>query len=280
MGTKHRVSPLVRHVQRTGLFVSIVSVLVCSAIYATEVSADDADLAKKLQNPIATLISMPIKVDWDTNIGDADADRTTYVVQPVIPFELNDKVNVISRTIVPVYVDAESPVPGGKDSTGMGDILQSFFFSPEAATASGWIWGAGPALSLPTGDDGVTSDKFSVGPTAVFLKQTGGWTYGGLANQLWSVSGDDDAADVSNTFLQPFLSYTTKKRTTYGINTESSYDWKSEDWTVPINLTVSQLVRFGKQPISLQAGYRYYVDSPNDVLDWGLRFQVTLLFPK
>lgn len=241
---------------------------------------DDAELAKKLQNPIASLISMPIKFDGDTDIGPAEADRSTYVVQPVIPVSLNKNVNVISRTIVPLYVDAESPVMGGSDVSGMGDILQSFFFSPKAPTTGGWVWGAGPALSLPTGDDGVTSDKFSVGPTAVVLKQVGGWTYGGLFNHLWSISGDDDSQDVSNTFLQPFVSYTTKSHTSFALNTESSYDWEAEEWVVPVNLTVSQLVKFGKQPVSLQVGYRNYVDTPTGGPDWGLRFQVTILFPK
>jgi hypothetical protein len=128
------------------------------------------------------MISVPIKLDWDTNIGTADADRSTYLVQPAVPFSLNENVNVISRTIVAVYIDADSPVTGGNDTTGMGDILQSFFIGPKAPTAGGWIWGAGPALSFPTGDDGLTLDKFSIGPTAVALRQHDGWTYGGLAN--------------------------------------------------------------------------------------------------
>jgi hypothetical protein len=244
-------------------------------------AADDAaELAKKLSNPIAALISVPIKVDWDTGIVTADADRLTYTVQPVIPFELNDSWNVISRTIVPFYIDAESPVMGGDDYTGMGDIVQSFFISPKAPTARGWIWGAGPVLALPTGDDGLTSDKFSSGPTVVALKQVSGWTFGALTNHLWSFSSDDDRLDVNATFLQPFLSFTTKTQTTLSINTESTYNWPAEEWTVPINLSVSQLIKFGKQPISLQVGYRYYADSPNDALDWGLRCQVTFLFPK
>ena len=248
---------------------------------AEEKKADDAaELAKKLSNPIAALISVPIKFDWDTGIGTADADRSSFTIQPVIPFGLNDTWNVISRTIVPFYIDAESPVLGGSDTNGMGDILQSFFFTSKAPTARGWIWGVGPVLGLPTGDDGLTTDKFSVGPNALALKQVGGWTYGALVNHLWSVSGDDDRSDVSATFLQPFLSYATKTHTTFGLNTESSYDWEAEEWTVPINVTVSQLIKVGKQPISLQVGYRNYVDSPNDVMDWGLRFQVTFLFPK
>lgn len=95
-------------------------------------AVDDAELAKQTQNPIASLISVPIKVDWDTDIGSADADRTTFVVQPVIPISLNEDWNVISRTIVPVYIDAESPVDGGQNYKGNGDVLQSFFFSPRS----------------------------------------------------------------------------------------------------------------------------------------------------
>jgi len=270
----------VRKIQIKGIFSGLLAMMACGVIYAQQAAADETDLAKQLANPIADLISLPMKLDWDTDIGDADADRSTYVVQPVIPIGLNATWNIISRTIVPVYIDAESPVKGGNDETGMGDILQSFFFSPKAPTADGWIWGAGPALSFPTGDDGLTSDKFSVGPTAVVLKQTEGWTFGALANQLWSISGDDAAEDVSSLFLQPFISYTTKRHTTYSLNTESTYDWKTNDWTVPINLAVSQLMVFGRQPVQFQLGYRDYAESPDDTFDWGLRLQVTFLFPE
>ncbi len=269
------------------------SLLACtfvgSAVYSQHASADDAaELAKKLSNPISSLISMPIKLDWDSDIGAADVNRSTYFIQPVIPIGLNDKWNIISRTIVPFHIDAESSVAGVSDTTGMGDILQSFFFSPKAPTAGGLIWGVGPLLSVPTGSDGLTSDKFSMGPTAILLKQDGPWTIGFLGSQLWSVSGDDDVSDVSSTFLQPFASYTTKTHTTFGLNTESSYNGKADDgeeWTVPINLTVAQLMEFGKQPVQFQLGYRNYVSSPDDaqgdeVMDWGLRFQVTFLFPK
>jgi len=254
--------------------------LLGSFTFAQTVHADDAaELANKLQNPVANLISVPMKLDWDTDIGPANADRSTYLVQPVIPINLNDSWNIISRTITPIYIDAESPVEGGRNDYGMGDILQSFFVSPKAPTASGWIWGAGPALSLPTGDDGLTSDKFSVGPTAVALKQQDGWTYGILWNHLWSVSGDEEAPRVNSEFLQPFLSFNTKTNTTFGVNTESTYNWETEDWTVPVNLTVAQLVKIGKRPVSFLAGYRKYAGSPPGKQDWGLRFQVTLLFP-
>jgi hypothetical protein len=260
------------------------SVICMSAVWAeqgTPAPDADAELAKKLQNPIAALISVPVKLDWDTGIGPADADRFTYVVQPVIPFSLNQEWNLISRTIVPVYIDAQSPVAGGSDTSGMGDVLQSFFFSPKAPTAGGWIWGVGPVLSLPTASkDALGSEKYGAGPTVVVLRQDSGWTYGMLANHMWSFAGNDSRADVSATFIQPFISYTTKTYTTFGLNTESTYDWEASQWTVPINASVSQLMKFGKQRVSFAFGYRNYVDAPTGGPDWGLRFTVTFLFPK
>ena len=253
--------------------------LLCGFV-ASQALAADAELAAQTNNPVAALISVPIKLDWDTDIGPADADRSVFIAQPVIPVSFSDELNMISRTIVPFYIDAESPVEGGSNAYGIGDILQSFFFSPKAPTAGGWIWGAGPAFSLPTGDDGLTSDKFSLGPTAVALKQENGWTYGALVNHLWSISGSDDADQVNSSFMQPFLVYTNKNLTSFSLNTESTYNWKTKDWTVPINASVSQLLKVGGQAFTLQFGYRKYLGSPPGQQDWGLRFQLTLLFPE
>jgi hypothetical protein len=240
---------------------------------------DAAELAKKLNNPIASLISVPFKYSWDTGIDPGDRDRSTTIVQPVIPFELNADWNLITRTIIP-YVDAEAPA-GSRDVSGTGDVLQSFFFSPKAPTAAGWIWGLGPAFYYPTAsNDALGSEKWSAGPTVVLLKQANGWTYGVLANHLWSFAGEDARADVSATFVQPFLSFTTGKYTTYTVNTETTYDWEVDEATVPINLQVSQLLRFGKQPVSFALTYRYYVDTPEGGPDSGLSFTATLLFPK
>lgn len=240
---------------------------------------ESAELAKKLSNPIASLISVPMKVNWDTGIGPAGADRTTFIVQPVIPFELTPSWNLITRTIVP-YVHAESPVAGGSSVKGLGDTTQSFFFSPKAPTAGGWIWGAGPVLQWATASKSELGGKWGIGPTAVVLKQEHGWTYGGLANHVWSFAGGDGSADVNATFVQPFLSFTTKTATTYGINTESTYDWTGNQWTVPINLSVSQMLRLGQQPVSFALAYRHYVERPSGGPDWGLSFTFTLLFPK
>jgi hypothetical protein len=201
----------------------------------------------------------------------------TIHFQPVIPISLTKDWNLISRTIVPVihqdHVVLDDP------QSGMGDILQSLFFSP-VEPIGGWIVGAGPAFLLPTATTRfLGAEKFSLGPTAVVLQQRSGWTYGILANHLVSVAGTDHTSNVNSTFLQPFLSYTTGTHTTFSLNTESTYDWQHTKWTVPLNATVAQLLRLGAQPMEFQIGPKLYVEGPTAAPDWGIRFAYTLLFP-
>jgi hypothetical protein len=240
------------------------------------------ELAKESQNPVAALISLPLKLDYDRDIGPAEqGNKTVLTVQPVIPFSIGNGWNLISRTLVPL-ISQQDVVPGAGTQSGLGDISQQFYFSPEAPTAGGWIWGVGPLALLRTGADNLTASKWGLGPTGVLLKQEHGWTYGLLVNHLWSVAGSAQARDISATYVQPVLSYTTKTYTTFGINTESTYNWETRQWSVPVNLTLSQILKIGGQPLSLQAGVRYWADTPDGIgpKGWGFRFQLTFLFPK
>jgi len=240
----------------------------------------DAELAKKTLNPIADLISVPFQYNVDFGIGPNDASTTTLNIQPVIPISLNQDWNLILRTIVPL-IDQNSPAPGVEGSSGFGDTTQSFFVSPKEPV-KGWIVGAGPVLYYPTAShDALGAGKWGVGPTFVVLRQEFGFTYGLLANHISSFAGDSNRPDISATFLEPFFGYTIKKTyTSFFLNTESTYNWKDSQWTIPYNLTVSQILRIGSQPLSLQLGYRYYADAPTVRPDWGLRFTLTFLFPK
>ena len=244
--------------------------------------AREQELAKQLANPIAALISVPLQLNYDQNIGPArGGDRWTLNIQPVIPFDLNKEWNLISRTIVPV-VRQDEIFPGAGSQFGLGDTLQSLFFSPKVPSAGGWIWGVGPVLALPTGtDDPLSSKKWGAGPTAVALKQDGPWTYGALANHLWSFAGSDSRPDYSNTFLQPFVTYTTPTAWSYTLMTESLYDWKSEQWAVPLGVVVSKVTKLGEQLVSVGGGVRYWAESPDGgPHGWGFRLVFTLLFPK
>jgi hypothetical protein len=243
---------------------------------------DSQELAKQLSNPIASLISVPIQFNYNENIGPAEDGSQFYVnVQPVIPFALNEDWNLISRTIMP-FIHQEDIFPGAGSQTGLGDVTQSLFFSP-SQSMNGFTWGAGPVFLIPTAtDDLLGGEKWGAGPTAVALWQSMGWTIGVLANHIWSFAGDDDRQDISSTFIQPFISYTTPTAWTFTLNMESSYNWETEEWSVPINAQVAKLTKFGMQPVSLFAGLRYWADSPEDAgpEGWGARAGITFLFPK
>ena len=247
-----------------------------------DVSGEELELAMQLVNPVARLISVPFQLNYDTNIGpENDGDRWTLNIQPVIPMSISQDWSIISRTILPV-ISQNDIFPGAGSQDGIGDIVQSLFFSPNGVGAHGWIWGAGPVFLLPSGsDDLLTTDKWAAGPTGVALKQQGPWTYGILANHLWSFAGDDDRADVNASFMQPFLTYTTSTAFTYGVQTESTYNWESEEWSVPINCFASKVTRVGNQMVSFTGGIRYWAESPdNGPEEWGGRLVMTLIFPK
>ena len=194
-----------------------------------------------------------------------------------IPPALHAKAEKLARKL---YEDEIKKHPQNRSQDGLGDTTQSFFLSPKEPGPGGIIWGVGPVFLYPTAtQDLLGGGKWGIGPTFVALKQTGGWTVGALANQIWSVGGDSDRDNISAMFLQPFISYTTKTHTTLTVNTESTYNWETSQWTVPINLMVSQVLKIGKQPVSIQLGGRYYAEGPSGAPDWGVRLAFTLLFP-
>ena len=216
-----------------------------------------------LSNPVAALISVPFQFNYDRNIGTArDGNRWLLNIQPVVPIDLNADWNIISRTILPV-VSQDNIFPGAGRQSGIGDVVQSVFFSPKAPTAGGWIWGAGPVFLLPTGsNDLLTADKWGAGPTGVALRQEGPWTVGALANHIWSFTGNSGRSNVNATFMQPFLTYTTPTATTFVLNSESTYDWNSRQWSVPINVGVTQILRLGDQLVQVGPVVRYWAADP------------------
>jgi hypothetical protein len=255
--------------------VFLMALITCSI--SASAKEDDDSIVQKLQNPVANLISVPIQSNWDFGIGQTDAMRYTVNVQPVIPFKLTDEWTLITRTIIP-FIHAEATVQDGLNLSGLGDIQQSFFFA-RPPTANGIIWGVGPIFAYPTAsDDRLGSEKFGLGPAGLLLQQKKPWTYGIQVNQVWSVAGNSNRQEISAMLLNPFLSYATPTKTTFSFSSDASYDWIDNQWTVPIQAGVSQLVKIGQQPMSFGITGRYYAKASSGSADWALRFTMTFIF--
>ncbi len=141
---------------------------------------DSTELAKKTQNPVADLISVPLQNNFNFGMGPKNVTQYVLNVQPVIPFKLSEDWNLITRTILPI-INQPSIASGVESAFGLGDLNPSFFLSPGKPGAL--IWGVGPTFTLPTATDNLLgSGKWSMGPTAVALTIQGPWVLGALAN--------------------------------------------------------------------------------------------------
>jgi len=250
---------------------------------------------------MAAMISVPTQINYDDDLGVRGNGSILQInIQPVVPFQLNGKWNLITRTIVP-FVEQKNLGLSGEDKSGLGDVLESMFFSPIQPTEGGWIWGAGPVLLLPTAtDDELGADQWALGPTFVALTQKGPWTTGILANHLWTISGEDDLGDggealaslaaergisissyINASYVEPWVSYGSSWGTTFSLSAESAYDWNAEEWSIPVVATADHLFMGGPVPFSLGVASRYWAEAPDGGPEgWAGRVQFTFLFSK
>jgi hypothetical protein len=238
-----------------------------------------AELAKKLANPIASLISVPFQNNTFYGIGPLKGTQNVMNFQPVVPIKINEHLNLITRYILPIVTQYD--ITGENSSqSGLGDATISAFLSP-SKTVNGLTWGVGPAFLVPTATNQyLGTGKFGIGPTAVILKQTGsGITFGALANQIWSVAGQSDRADVSQLFVQPFFTYNWKSGAGIGAVGSITQNWETKVFASSVALPLSGITKFGKQLIQLAVGPQIPISGPNRG-DFGWRAQLVLIFPK
>jgi len=244
-------------------------------------SANMDDLRKAVQNPVASMISLPFQNNTDFNIGPDNKTKNTLNIQPVWPFAINEDWNLITRTIMPL-VSRPALVPGDERTFGLGDTTFTAFLSP--ADAGKVIWGVGPVFLLPTAtDDSLSAEKWGVGVSGVALTFIDNWTIGALASNIWSVAGSGNQ-DVNLFTLQYFINYNMDDGwylTSAPINTAN---WEADSdnrWTIPLGGGVGRVFKVGDMPLNAQLSAYYNVVTPdNGGADWQLRAQIQFLFPK
>jgi hypothetical protein len=261
--------------RRAAIIVAVVT------MQAPAAGADELfDLAKKVANPIADLTTAPLLYNWDGKLGSDEHGTSNYVrFQPLVPLHVDRDWNIIARLFMPI-VEQSDVSPGSGTDAGISGANLSFFASPTGTSAQGLTLGLGPVVGFPASQSALGSQKWGLGPTAAIVWQPGPWTLGLLTRQLWSVGGSASDADINETYLQPFVSFTTPDAWTLGLNTESFYYWTDNEAAVPINLTLTKLIRLGGAALSLGPSVRYWVEDPDGgAHGWGVRFETTLVFP-
>jgi hypothetical protein len=216
----------------------------------------------------------------DIGIGDFNGSRNTLNIQPIVPFNLGEKFSLITRYILPVI--AQYDITGeGTQQAGLADALVSAWISNKVVK-NGFIWGLGGAFLIPTAtNDFLGTKKFGVGPTVIVLKQTKGWTFGMLANQVWSVAGDESTADVNQMYLQPFITHNWKSGSGLTVNSEITQNWEAGTTNAYINIMAGALTKFGNQMVQFQVGPRLQVAAPEGGMSaFGVRTAAIFVFPK
>ncbi|HEY4961959.1 MAG TPA: neuromedin U [Terriglobales bacterium] len=245
-------------------------------------AARTAALAKAAQNPVADMISFPLQNNTNFGVGPNQRVQDVLNFQPVIPLHLNAKWNLITRTILPVVWQPNSPQPNGQGWYGIGDLNPSLFFSP--AKSGKLIWGVGPAIVLPTATaPELGQGKVSAGPGVVALTTPGHWVIGALANNVWSFAGTGSRPPVNQFLLQYFVNYNMKGGwyvTTAPIITA---DWRASSGnqlTLPFGGGFGRIMKIGFQPVNMQLQFFGNAKYPTGSSPWGMRFQIAFLYPK
>ena len=245
-------------------------------------ASDTEALAKAVQNPVASMISLPLQNNINTGIGPNDETQNILNIQPVWPIELNDEWNLITRTIIPVVSQPNILTGGEGRINGLGDTTFTAFVSP--ANAGKIIWGAGPVFLLPTAtDEKLGSDKWGAGISAVVLTMPGRWVIGSLVNNIWSVGGPGEK-DVNSFLWQYFVNYNFDEGWYFTSAPIITANWEADSdhrWTVPFGGGFGKVFKIGKQPMNAQLSAYRNVVTPDDYgADWQFRVQLQFLFPK
>jgi hypothetical protein len=241
----------------------------------------EGDLAKKTQNPVSDLISLPFQNNFNFGVGPGNGLQWVLNIQPVAPVPISEKWNLINRPIIPLICQPELSTGAGSEF-GLGDIQYQGYLSP--AQPGKWIWGAGATLSFPSATSSVLgAGKWSAGPGVVVLAMPGNFVLGALVNNIWSYAGWG-GRDVNQMLLQPIINYNLPKGWYLSSIPIITADWEAEGdnrWTLPVGGGFGKILKVGKLPINTQLQAFYNVEKPAATgAEWQLRFQFQFLFPK
>lgn len=241
-------------------------------------------LAKATQNPVASLISVPVQDNTNFGVQPGYRNQNVLNIQPVIPIAISKDWNLLLRWITPIIYQPIPNAPGTPETGeyGLGDMLPTFFISPK--NPGKLIWGVGPVFQLPTATNTYLGQaKLGLGPSVVLLTQPGHWTLGILANNIWSVAGSGSRPDVNQFLFQYFINYNLKKGYFITWQPTLTANWEATNgntWTVPFGGGLGRIMKLGNQPVMLTGQFYGNAIHPTGTPAWTMRLQISFLFPK
>jgi hypothetical protein len=250
----------------------------------TPTAAENTDtLRKASQNPIASLISVPVQNNNNFGINPGYRTQDVLNIQPVVPVGISKDWNLVIRWITPIVYQPlpnQAP-PAGTGVYGLGDMQPTFFMVPKKSTKI--IWGPGVIFQVPTATSRYLGQgKLGIGPTFVALIQPAKWTVGLLTNNIWSVAGSGGRTDVNQFLLQYFVNYNLKHGWYVTSAPILNSNWKGTNgmWTVPFGGGVGRIMKLGFQPVNLSSTFYGNAVYPSGTSSWNMKLQIAFLFPK
>lgn len=239
-------------------------------------------LQKAVQNPLANMVNVPIQYNGSFPIGSFSRTQTVLSLQPVLPFRMSDRWNLVTRLIMPLVSQPYlNRLEGTKN--GLGDLNPSFFLSP--VKSGKFDWGAGPAFLLPSAtNSAIGSGKWAAGPSGIVVVQPGHWTLAVLASNLRSVAGDKDRPEINSLSLQYSVNYNFVKGWYFTSSPIITSNWKvdpGERWSVPFGAGLGRVFKHNGQSFNSQVSAYYTVIHPNSLPypKWQLRWQGAWVLP-
>lgn len=259
------------------------AVLLMMAVTAARAELSSEELAKIAQNPLGNIVSLPFQNNTNLNYGPLKGTQNILNIQPVIPFEVNQDWNIITRTILPV-IAMPALSSGIPSQSGVGDTTLAAWLSP--ARKEGWIWGLGPTLQAPThSEKELGNGNWGLGPSAILvhLDKQSPWVFGILVNTVWSLSSDGHGGAYSHGVIQPGINYNFSDGLYLTSSPIMTVDWRassSQRWTIPVGGGIGKIVHLGRLPLNLQLSGYYSAVRPDFASNWEIRAQMQFMFPK
>jgi hypothetical protein len=251
-------------------------------------SSEDATAAAKdaAQNPVASVISVPIQGNTAFGVGPYRRALNETLIEPVIPVRLSQNWILITRTITPVVVLPRlSPTQGVQ--YGLGNMEPQFYISP--AHSGKFIWGIGPQLYLPTASEDTLSvnsslaqigRKWGGGVATVGLTHHGHWLGGMLLSNQWAGINHNHVNELT---MNPFLYYNFQHGW-YLVSSEiMTAAWtasRNQRWTVPAGGGFGKIFKLGPQMLNARVQAWNVTERPTGGPNWELQTQVQLLYPR